>query len=217
MGVLAARAGLAAGATVSIASRTPSRAEALAGRLGGRAWPFDPGEALAEVAGVIVALRGRWSMSAETDEALLASEAVVIDFSVPPALAEGLTVSLGQRLVSADALALGEHAGQIPLDDGMVGRLETLIDSTAVEFLTWFAAHDRRATAQALAERADSDRQAELAELWRRLPQLDSEARHAIEGMSRHLAARLLRGPLERLGHDSDGRAERAVRELFGL
>ncbi len=217
MGALAARAGLAAGATVSIASRTPSRAEALAVRLGGRAVPFDPGEALAEVAGVVVALRGRWSLTAETDEALLASEAVVIDLSVPPALAEDLTIPLGQRLVSADALALGEDAGQIPLGDGLMGRLETLIDSTAVEFLTWFAAHDRRATAQALAERADSDRQAELAELWRRLPQLDSEARDVIEGMSRHLAARLLRGPLERLGHDPDGRAERAVRELFSL
>jgi glutamyl-tRNA reductase len=218
MGALAARAGLAAGATVSIASRTPTRAKALAVRLGGRAVPFDPGEALAaEVAGVVVALRGRWSMSAETDEALLASEAVVVDLSVPPALAEGVTVSLGQRLVSADALALGEDAGQIQLGDGLTARLETLIDSTAAEFLTWFAAHDCRATAQALTERADSDRQAELADLWRRLPQLDSEARDVIEEMSRHLAARLLRGPLERLGHDPDGRAERAVQELFGL
>ena len=217
MGALAARAGLAAGATVSIASRTPTRAEALAVRLGGRAVPFDPGKALAEVAGVVVALRGRWSMSGETDETLLASEAVVIDLSVPPALAEGLTVSLGQRLVSADALALDEDTGQIPLGDGLMGRLESLIDSTAVEFLTWFAAHDRRATAHALAERADSDRQAELAELWRRLPQLDPEERDVIEGMSRHLAARLMRGPLERLAHDPDGRADRAVRELFGL
>ena len=217
MGTLAARAGLAAGATVSIASRTQTRAEALAARLGVLAVPFDPGEALAEVAGVVVALRGHWLMSADAAAALIASQAVVIDLSVPPALADGLAVSLGQRLVSADALAVGEDAGRIPLGAGVMGRLDTLIDSTAAEFMTWFAARDRRAMAQALAERADSDRQAELAELWRRLPELDPEARHVIEGMSRHLAARLLRGPLERLGHDPDGRAERAVRELFSL
>ena len=217
MGALVAHAGLAAGATVSIASRTQSRAKALAIRLGGHAVPFDPGEVLPEVAGVVVALRGRWSTSPQTEGALLAGPAVVIDLSVPSALTEGLAVSLGQRLVSADALALCEEAGQIPFGDGQMARLEILIDSTAAEFLTWSAAHAHRATAQALAERADSDRQAELAELWRRLPRLDSESRDVIEGMSRHLAARLLREPLERLGHDPDGRAESQVRELFGL
>jgi hypothetical protein len=35
--------------------------------------------------------------------------------------------------------------------------------------------------------------------------------------MSRHLAERLLREPLERLGADADGRHERAVRELWAL
>jgi hypothetical protein len=35
--------------------------------------------------------------------------------------------------------------------------------------------------------------------------------------MTQHLATRLLREPLERLGRDSDGRAEHAVRDLFAL
>jgi hypothetical protein len=35
--------------------------------------------------------------------------------------------------------------------------------------------------------------------------------------MSRRLAARLLREPLERLGDDRDGSHERAARALFGL
>ena len=47
MGALVAQAGLAAGATVSIASRTQTRAEELAVRLGGNAVPFDPGEVVA--------------------------------------------------------------------------------------------------------------------------------------------------------------------------
>jgi glutamyl-tRNA reductase len=217
MGALVARAGHAAGATVAIASRTQTRAGSLALRIGCDAVPFDPGGALAEFAGVVVALRGRWSISAEAETALLASGAIVVDLSVPAALAERLAVSLGSRHVSADALALAEEAGETPPPDEELARLETLIDTTAAEFTSWLEAHERRATAEALAEQADSARQAELAELWRRLPSLDAESRDVIEGMSRHLAARLLREPLERLGHDPDGRADSQVRELFGL
>lgn len=217
MGALASRSGLLAGAMVSIGSRTPSRAQALAGRLGGRALPFDPGAAIAEVSAVIVALRGRWSTSASTEEGLAASEAIVVDLSVPSALSELLVAALGARFVSADDLTLIVEADQTRLGDGLRRSLETLVDSAAADFLTWFEAHDRRAAAQALTEHADSAREAALAELWRRLPQLDRQAKDDIEGMSRHLAARLLREPLEHLGQDPDGRHERAVRELFGL
>jgi len=35
--------------------------------------------------------------------------------------------------------------------------------------------------------------------------------------MTRHLARRLFRAPLERLGSDPDGRRRRAAEELFGL
>jgi hypothetical protein len=65
--------------------------------------------------------------------------------------------------------------------------------------------------------RSDRRREAELAALWRRLPDLEPEAREAIDGMTRHLARRLLREPLERLGRDTNGRDERAVRDIFAL
>ncbi len=74
-----------------------------------------------------------------------------------------------------------------------------------------------RAAAERLMIRADRQREAELAALWRRLPDLEPETRDAIEGMTRHLARRLLREPLERLGRDRDGRDERAVRDIFAL
>ena len=64
---------------------------------------------------------------------------------------------------------------------------------------------------------ADRERQAEVEELWRTLPDLEPDARDAIERMSRHLAGRLLREPLERLGRDADGSAEQAARALFAL
>ena len=72
-------------------------------------------------------------------------------------------------------------------------------------------------SAEALINHADREREAELAALWRRLPNLEPETRDAIDGMTRHLASRLLREPLERLGRDSDGRDERAVRDIFSL
>ena len=54
--------------------------------------------------------------------------------------------------VERDRFGVGARA----LSDHHAGFvLEALIDSTAAEFLTWFAAHDRRATAQALAGRAE--------------------------------------------------------------
>ena len=217
MAALAVRAGLAAGATISIASRTPARAEALAARFGVRARPFDPGGHVGATAGIVVALRGVWPTSAATDAALAAGAAIVVDLSVPPAVAEDLAIALGDRFVSADALALVEGPIATPVGEGATRRLDLLVDSSAAEFLAWFAAHDRRAAAGALAERAEAERVAELAELWHRLPRLDPEARQLIDGMSRRLASRLLREPLERLGRDLDGRHERAIRELFGL
>ena len=59
--------------------------------------------------------------------------------------------------------------------------------------------------------------QVELAALWRQLPALAPQERAAIEAMTRHLAERILRPPLERLGRDRDGRIERAVRDVFAL
>jgi glutamyl-tRNA reductase len=217
IGALAVRAGLAAGAAVAIASRTSSRADALARRLGVRSLAFDPGTAVAEVTGIVIALRGRWTLTQATAEALRIGEAVVVDLSVPPALADDLAAALGERFVSADGLAFIEQTEEVGLRRRETARLEELIDSAAADFLAWLDAHERRAVAEALTEYANAVREAELAQLRRRLPQLDPDVRDAVEGMSRHLAARLLRGPLERLRDDSDGRAERAVRELFGL
>jgi hypothetical protein len=38
-----------------------------------------------------------------------------------------------------------------------------------------------------------------------------------VVGMSRHLAERLLKQPLERLGRDADGRDGKLIRELLSL
>jgi len=216
MGRLTARAAAAAGASVSIASRTAGRADALAAQVGAQTMPFDPGPRVGDVAAIVVALRGPWLIAPSTVEALAASAAVVADLSVPPAVLGTLADGLGERLVSGDVLARTEPDGAI-LGNGLIARLEELVDATSAEFSAWLDGREQRAAAQALTERAERERRAELDELWRRLPRLEPEVREVIEGMSRHFAERLLREPLERLGHDPDGRHERAARDLFGL
>ncbi len=216
MGRLAVRAAGGTGASVRIANRSPDRAIAIAAEIGGLVEAFDPGVAIDRFAAVIVALGGPWRIGQATETALGDGSSLVVDLSVPAAVSACLTERLGPRLISADDLALAE-AESTAVDDRSVARLDALIDATADEFRAWLDARDGRAAAAALVARADDECHAELQALWRELPELDSDAREAIERMSQHLARRLLREPLEQLGRDADGRHERAARELFGL
>jgi glutamyl-tRNA reductase len=215
MGRLASRATRAAGAIVRIANRSSAAAAFLAEEVGGEAVPFDPGERVHEVAAVIVALSGPWTIAASTRNAF-GPGTIVVDLSVPGAVDADLRDRLGSRLITADDLARLAAETLAP-DPGAARRLDALIDEATADVLGWLDRHAGRAAAAALAERADAARRAELDVLWHRLPDLDPDARAAIETMTRHFSDRLLREPLERLGHDRDGEAERAVREAFAL
>lgn len=216
MGRLAVRASAAAGASVSVANRSPGRSIAVAAESGARIEAFDPGPTLDRFAAVIVALGGPWTIGQGTIDSLAAGSTIVVDLSVPAAVSPSLADRLRSRWISADALALAE-ADPVSVDDRSLARLDELIDAAAAEFCAWLDVRDGRAAAAVLAARADRERHEELDQLWRQLPDLDADTRDAIERMSGHLTQRLLREPLERLGRDLDGRHERAARELFGL
>jgi glutamyl-tRNA reductase len=216
MGRLAARAAVTVGAAVSVANRSEEGARTLAAMTGARFEPFDPGARIGAFDAAVVALGGPWPLSTATIDALRESTTVVVDLSVPSAVPEGVAEMLGSRLVTADALALVESQPPAP-QDGQAARFEALIARATAEFAAWLKGRDGRAAAEDLMKRADREREAELAALWRRLPDLEPEARDAIEGMTRHLANRLLREPLERLGRDADGRDGRAIRDIFAL
>jgi glutamyl-tRNA reductase len=215
MGRLSARAAVAAGASVAVANRSADGAAALAASTGARTVAFDPDARVASFAGVVVALAGPWPIAAATIDALAGSASVVVDLSVPAAVPAGLAEILGARLITADALALGD-VGPVA-QEGSAARLNALVDRSTTEFVAWVKGRHARVAAAALVQRADRAREAELAALWRRLPDLEPEAREAIQAMTRHLANRLLREPLERLGRDADGRDGRAIRDLFAL
>jgi glutamyl-tRNA reductase len=215
MGRLATRAAVAARASVAVANRSADAAASLAASAGARTEAFDPKARIARYAGVVVALGGPWPIGAATIDALARSATVVVDLSVPAAVPAPLAQLLAARLITADALALAE-VGRVA-EDGSAARLDALVDRSTADFVAWLKGRHGRSTAQALKERADKARQAELVALWRRLPDLEPAARDAIEGMTRHLADRLLREPLQRLGRDADGADGRAIRDIFAL
>jgi glutamyl-tRNA reductase len=215
MGRLAVRSAVAAGAVVAVANRSAEGAEALAASAHARVEAFDPDARIGAFAGVIVALAGPWPIGAAAIDALAKGATVIADLSVPAAVPARLAEILSRRLITADGLALADVGPAV--QDRSAARLDALVDRTTAEFLDWLSRHDGRAAAEALVEHADREREAELTALWQRLPGLEPEAREAIEAMTEHLATRLLREPLERLGRDTDGRDERAVRNLFSL
>lgn len=215
MGRLAANAAVAAGASVAVANRSVAAADMLAISVGGRSERLDPGPALGRFVGIIVALAGPWRIRRPTIDALAAGRTVVVDLSTPPAVPAELVRHLGRRLVTADDLVRMEL--EPATHDRSEARLDRLVEETVAQFVRWEGGHDARALAAALVRRADHEREAELDALWRRLPHLEPDARLAIEGMTRHLAGRLLREPLERLGRDADGRDEAKIRDIFAL
>jgi glutamyl-tRNA reductase len=211
MGSLAAVAMTRAGIKVSVASPTSANADLLAGRVGGRAIPIDPGTAVAGFDLVIVALRGPWILAEPSASCLDSGPAVVIDLSAPRAAPQLPGLEASGRLVLVDDLAQADD----PREARLRPRLEQLVDETVASFDQWLAGRGSRTAAAALAARAEAQRQRALERLWQRLPELDPEARQAIEAMTCHLAEELLREPVTRLA--TDRRAEPAARELFGL
>jgi glutamyl-tRNA reductase len=213
MGRRAALAATARGATVAIASRTPEHAAAVARELRVNSAALDPGPSAARLAGVVVALRGPWQIGEDTIRILIRARPWIVDLSAPPALPVALRDGLAERSVSIDGLA--QELG--PREDRLVQRLRRLAETTLRDYLEWSEREPQRAAARAMADHAAAARDAALADLWRRLPALPAAERAEIERMTHHLAQRLLQEPMDRLGHDVDGRHERAARELFGL
>jgi glutamyl-tRNA reductase len=203
-------------ARVLVASRTIESAQAAAARTGAVAVSFDPGADVSRaVAGVVIALRGPWTIETTTRTALAANGPWIVDLSAPPAVDPDLARALEDRLLSIDDLVSAPEDASST--HHLLGRLDALVDATVADYELWEAAHARRDAADALNTRARELSSAELERLWRRVPTLDPEQRAEVARALDRLTADLLRAPLEQLGHDADDRHVRAARELFRL
>lgn len=215
MGRRALVALLRRGALATISSRSRENARAVGSRHGVADLQFDPGpEVIRSVSGFVIALNGRWPLSALSRAALLGSRAWVVDLSSPSALQTELVGGLGVRAVVIDDLA----ARRVSTSSARtIARLDALIERTVADFERWAADDGQRSAAEALTRRAYLAKTVELDRLWRRAPTLDDEQRAQVERAIEHLTERILREPLEQLSRDRDGNHARAVRELFRL
>lgn len=214
MGRLAALAGDRRGARVIVSNRSEDRAETLAREVGGQTagWgsvPLDP-----VPAGIVLAIGGEWQVGREGLAGLLEGGSVVVDLSSPAAIDASLRASLAGRYTSIDALA---DVPEATLPDRLRRRLDRLVSETGRDYCQWLRSRESAPAIQAMAVAAEERRQAEIAWLLRRLPELDADERALVEQMSHRLVASLFHAPYAALHADSDGELERAARELFAL
>lgn len=214
MGRLAAFAAHRRGARVVVVNRSVERARALAAEVGGEWAAYGADGSLPEVAGAIVALGGPWQVGPGDADRLVADAVPVVDLSSPPSVPDGLQARLGERFASVDDLVVGsEFAPQ----DRLRRRIEKLVEDTGRDYCAWLRGRDSVPVIQAVASSAEQIRQAELAWLLHRLPELGPDERAALEQMSHRLVAALLHAPLDALHSDEAGTLEQAARDLFGL
>jgi glutamyl-tRNA reductase len=214
MGRLAVRAVARRGARVRVTNRTPERAADLAASTGGQCVPWPGAGTLPVPRGVIVAVGGRWPAPARELDRLVAHRTVVADLSSPAALDAAVRARLADRYLSVDALAWRPVTG---LGQDLQDRLDALIHDSGGEFCRWLRAREGGPTLHRLTRAAEQRRQAEVAWLRRRLPDLSERELALVEQMSRRLVAGLLHQPRRALHDDESGLLQHAARELFAL
>ena len=214
MGRLAAFAASRRGARVIVMNRTASRAADLAAEVDGRVVPFGTDGSLDPVAGVVVAISGRWPVGPRDLEDLRAGATTVVDLSSPPALDQAQVERLGARFISVDDLA---DAGDDSPDLRVRGKVERLVSRAGAEYCDWLRARHAVPAIRGVVGAAEQRRADEMAWLRRRLPELGPDDLAVVEQMSHRLVAAILHAPLTALSSDTDGELEPAARELFGL
>jgi glutamyl-tRNA reductase len=209
MSELAARRLKERGAEVIVSSRTLESAQELAGRLGGRAAPFDA-IALELIDADLVISATRCPYPILHAEAVRPREKplVLIDIAVPRDLDPEIGKVEGCTLHDIDSLG-----------EGLVGREEDVLEAErivaeeAARFADWLRSRDAAPVIAALRKRAEEIRSEELARAERRLGELSEHDRRTVETLTAQIVNKLLHAPTVRA---KEGAAE-PLRELFGL
>jgi glutamyl-tRNA reductase len=216
MGRLAAGAFARRRARVTVVSRTPERAVAVAERVGGRAADLASGATGAASPGVwavVVALRGPWTGFAPE------RSVPVVDLSFPLAVPDAARNSLGDAFADVDRIFREARELQ---SQGVASRdfrtaADAIVDEAVLAYRGWSAGRASVATLRALRDRSEEQRSVELERLLRRLPDLEPRERELVAAFSQHLVAGLLHRPSAALRDDVDGSVAIAAERLFGL
>jgi glutamyl-tRNA reductase len=211
---------------ISVANRSPERAEALARRFGGRAVGLDAVEQELERADVVVSSTSSqgYVLSAEQVERAMrrrrGQPVFFIDIAVPRDVDPAVNEIEGCYLYDIDDL-------ERVVAESVAGRREEAVRAEAIvsveadEFRAWQLSLDVVPAIASLRERAEGIRRAELERAERRLGSLSPSQRRAVESLTAQIVNKLLHKPTVRMKEAAaaaDGVLYAdAVRHLFDL
>ncbi|HEY8525201.1 MAG TPA: glutamyl-tRNA reductase [Acidimicrobiales bacterium] len=222
-GMAVALAGAGVG-EIRVANRTPSRAEALAERVGGRAVPIsDLPAQLAEV-DLLLTSTGAGTPMVERDDLapIMATRPerplLIVDIAMPRDVDAAVAEIDGVTLLDMDDLRAFAAAG-LAGRRREVARVEKILNEELDRYLGASSAREVAPTIVALRKRAEEVRAAELARFRPRLDDLEPRQMEAVEALTRGLVAKLLHSPTvvlkDAAGTARGDRLVAALRELF--
>ncbi len=211
-------------ALVTIANRTASRAEALAGRYGARPWPFQHLRGALAEADLVLSCTS--APQAIIDAAMVAGAMadrdsdrplLIFDLAVPRDVDPAAAAVTGVRLFDVDIL----HelcAANREARAAEIARADALIEVEVAAFARWLAAQERVPTIRALREHAESIRAREVERALAHLPDLSPHQRQSVEALTSSIVNKLLHQPMVNLKDPAEGSGLAvATRRLFDL
>jgi glutamyl-tRNA reductase len=185
-----------------IANRTPERARLLAGRVGGRAVPFDAVDGELRGVDVVVSSTGSgdWVLESETVAGAIASREdplFFIDIAVPRDVDPVVQTLENVYLYDIDDLqAVVERNAEGRQDAAEEG--EAMISPAVLEFTGWLSTLHVVPMIQELRDGAEQIRRHELARALQKMD-LSPEEAASVERMSHSLVNKLLHGPIQEI------------------
>jgi glutamyl-tRNA reductase len=225
MSDVAARRMAKEGATVLVANRTPSRAKALASRIGGEEIPMTSLADGLHRADLVLTSTGS-SVPVITRELVLEAfrersdrPLVLLDLAVPRDVEPSVDDIEGVIVRDLDDLREALVPGPEQLRE--VDRVLAIIGDEVPRFTRWQRAHHLAPLLGALQAHGEQVRDRELKRTLARLSRLTDGEREAVEALARSIVAKLFHGPVttvKQAAGTAEGEAlARALRDLFDL
>ena len=211
---------------IAIASRTRSRAEALAAEMAGDAVPWSSVESELATSDILISVTGSPEpiLSRADLEAAMAARRYrplfIIDIAVPRDVHPAAGQIEQVFLYNIDDL-------QAIVDDNMskrraeIARAEAIVDEEVTRFAAWLRSRGAVPTVVALRQRFERIRRAELARLQPKMASLPPDALARVDEITRLVVEKLLHTPTEQLkalpDHEAVETYADALRRLFDL
>ena len=213
--------------SITILSRNPDRAAALAAKVDGTALPLTEMPGAVSAADLVVSSTGASSTVIGVEamrEALRARSSdrplFVLDLAVPRDVEPEIGNLPGVRLADLDDLRDVVSVQNVGVSDE-VARAEEILGEEVHRFASWRRSARLSPLIQALRERGASIEAAELARVAPKLAGLSPKEREAVQSLAQGIVAKLLHQPIvtikNRAGSGQGENLAQAVGELFGI